>query len=100
MNFLVLHRCVVQCIVMMFIILFSPLSHIQGPTNHRSNNMYDSYNFSSNMLLFYIEIKRDKNTLAYAKTWFHRYSLDHNILELYNVTTQTRLTTSKTKRDI
>ena len=28
------------------------------------------------------------------------YSLRHNILELYNVLVQIRLTTSKTKRDI
>ena len=28
------------------------------------------------------------------------YNLVHNILELYNVLIQTRLTTSKTKRDI
>ena len=28
------------------------------------------------------------------------YNLGHNILELYNVLIQTRLTTSKTKRDI
>ena len=28
------------------------------------------------------------------------YNFDHSILELYNVLIQTRLTTSKTKRDI
>ena len=28
------------------------------------------------------------------------YNLDHNILEPYNVLIETRLTTSKTKRDI
>ena len=31
---------------------------------------------------------------------FGTYNLGHNILELYNVVVQIRLTTSKTKRDI
>ena len=49
------------------------------------------HNFAPRNLLFCSEkmVARQRN-----------YNLGHNILELYNVLVQIRLTTSKTKRDI
>ena len=56
-------------------------------------------------LFHYIgEILYYPSNYAGKKYWpFYKifaYSHGHNILELYNVLIQTRLTTSKTKRDI
>ena len=41
-----------------------------------------------------------RNLNHYWKCREQKENLDHNILELYNVLVQIRLTTSKTKRDI
>ena len=61
---------------------------------------------SKSVILFLTLFLSKKNGLTVCQKrllstiFFCIYNLGHNILELYNVLIQTRLTTSKTKRDI
>ena len=58
------------------------------------------------LILFFFQFKPDKRTVRHdidkelADIFTAFYNHGHNILEFYNVLIQTRLTTSKTKRDI
>ena len=56
-------------------------------TTHKDKNVETSGDFSYNICM-------------HKLIFYQTYNLVHNILELYNVLIQTRLTTSKTKRDI
>ena len=80
--------------------VFFQKSTLYDGKKHGTNHLYDISLFMSLLKPKSLKGLRDSKNLLKYQSCKISFNLGHNILEIYNVLIQIRLTTSKTKRDI